>query len=113
VELSHWRVGLSVCPRAYESSGFELLACGGQTVGRVHARAFGFDRNGSAADLTYALHLGPALRLRLMGPFALGAMLGAEFPLTRNNYVADPGRGRLFRAAPVTGVARLGLSAEL
>jgi len=113
VEVRHFRFGLSVCPLAHETPRYRLAGCGGQTVGRIEAQGFGFDQNGTAKELSYGLTLGPVFRLRLGGPWGLGIAMAAEFPLTRNAYVAEPGHVTLFRAAPVAGSGRVGISAEL
>jgi len=113
LELRHFRFGVSVCPLSHETPGFRVAGCAGQTVGRMDARGFGFDQSATVKDLSYGLTLGPDFRLRLGGPWGLGFALAAEFPLTRNRYVSEPGHVTLFRAAPVAASARVGVSAEL
>lgn len=113
LELRHFRFGVSVCPVSHETPRFRIAGCAGQTVGRMDARGFGFDQSATAKDLSYGLTLGPDFRLRLGGPWGLGFALAAEFPLTRNAYVTEPGHVTLFRAAPVAATGALGVSIEL
>jgi hypothetical protein len=82
-------------------------------VGRVDARAFGFDVSNRVRDLTYALHAGPVFRLRLFGPLGLRVAPSVDFPLTRNAYLAEPGKVRLYRTGTVSFVGEIGVSGEL
>jgi hypothetical protein len=113
VVVSLMRAGLAVCPSLYRGSSVRIAACVGQTVGRVSARAFGFDENRRSADLAYAVEVGGLLQVSLVGPLVFRAFSGAEMPLSRNVYVSGPERAVLFRSSPVAARGEIGLGVEL
>jgi hypothetical protein len=113
VEVSLMRIGLAVCPSFYRGETVRVAACLGQTVGRVGARAFGFDENRRTAELSYAVEAGGLLQLSLIGPLVFRAFSGIEMPLTRNVYVSGPERAVIFRSSPLAARGEMGLGVEL
>jgi hypothetical protein len=113
VEVSLMRLGFAVCPALYAGPTVRVAACAGQTLGRVRAKAFGFDENRRTADLAYAVEVGGLLRLSLVGPLVFRAFSGVEVPLTRNVYVGGPTRTVLFRSSPVAARGEMGVGVEL
>ena len=108
-------VGLEVCPLEHEHGAIQWSLCAGQALGRVRAKAFGFDENSSINHLTYAFLARGALQLALASHWALRVGLRAEVPLTRGafGYGTPEGRQLLFQPGPVAAVLDLGLVVRL
>jgi hypothetical protein len=104
--------GLELCGTPLEGSALAWFACGGQSVGRLHAQAFGFDQNGSDNQLTFALMAHSGIRLSVGSGIALRAAGRAELPLARRNFVYGSRAGTesgIFRMSPLDGVFELGV----
>jgi len=112
VRVGGWSVGFLLCPLAWKPEPWRFEGCVGQEVGWLEAEGFGYDETESATRLTYGL--GPRGRgaLGLAGPLALRFGVGVQAVLVRDRFVyrrADGTDTGLHRAAPVAGVAELGL----
>ncbi|HEY4105833.1 MAG TPA: hypothetical protein VGM44_18160, partial [Polyangiaceae bacterium] len=110
--LSFGYVGLEVCPwPSMAPTPLRAFVCVGQVVGRLGARAFGFDRNQSAALVRFALSARAGLSARLYGSLGLRFDARAEVPLEQNAFTygsADDRDASIYRTGRVAGVLELG-----
>jgi hypothetical protein len=105
-------VGLEVCPwQSMAPAPLRAFVCAGQVVGRLEARAFGFDRNQSAALVRFALAARAGLSARLYGSLALRLDARAEVPLEQNVFTYGSTDDRdvgIYRTGRVAGALELG-----
>lgn len=112
---SHFKMlalDFSVCPWEGGSRSVRVLACAMQMLGQIRAHGFGFDENREPKRFFYAFgarlqagfRLSDWARLRLAG--------SGLVPASRDRFIYVDSLGRsvsVYRAAPVGGVAELGL----
>jgi hypothetical protein len=109
-------VGLEVCPLEYEFGVTGWFACAGQSVGRLHVSAFGFDENSTSDHLSYALLLRGGVQAALASHWAARVGIRAEVPLARGIFgygTPEGGQQGLYQASPVAAVLDLGLVVRL
>ena len=109
-------VGLEVCPLEGQLHRLRWSACAGQSVGWLHAAAFGYDQNSSTARLIYTLLARGVLQLPLGGPVSARLTARAELPLARPAFVygtGTNGEGSVFEMNPLIGAFEAGLSFAL
>lgn len=109
-----FRAGLALCPGLLQRPTHSLGVCVGQELGWLAVDGYGFDHDASEQRLNYALSLGGEARLKLVGPVALRAFLGAEVPLVRDRFTSG-GRNaiELFEQAPLAVSSEIGVEATL
>ena len=109
-------LGLEVCPVEHESGVTGWFICAGQSLGRLHVSAFGFDENSTSNHLTYALLLRGGVQLALASHWAARLGIRAEAPLARGVFgygTPDGGQQGLYQASPVAAVLDLGVVVRL
>jgi len=108
--------GLEICPLSYEGHALRWLACGGQSVGWVSVKSFGFDVDGSSSHLRYALLGSTALDFFLSQGFALRLAARGEVPLAREVFdygARDGSEPTLYEMSSVAAVLDVGFLARL
>ncbi|HEX2672041.1 MAG TPA: hypothetical protein VHM25_14260, partial [Polyangiaceae bacterium] len=109
-------LGLEVCPFEHERGISVWTLCAGQTLGRTHVAAFGFDENSSSSHFNYALLARAAVQLALASHWSVRLGARAEVPLTRGVYSYGTPEGAqqgLYQPSPVAAVLDLGLIVRL
>lgn len=105
-------LGLEVCPLELESGISRWTLCAGQTLGRTHVAAFGFDENSTSNHFSYALLARAAVHLDFASHAAVRLGARAEVPLSRGMYgygTPEGGQQGLYQPSPVAAVLDLGL----
>ena len=114
--FSAQHLGLELCPLEGRLAGARLSLCAGQSVGRLHVSAFGYDQNSSLTRLTFALFAHGALHVALAGPLSLRIAGRLEAPLTRAVFTYGTRNGtdgNVFRSAPAIAVLEAGFLVAL
>ena len=109
-------LGLEVCPFEQQRGISVWTLCAGQSLGRTHVAAFGFDENSSSNHFSYALLARGAVQLALASHWAVRLGARAEVPLTRGVYsygTPEGGQQGLYQPSPVAAVLDLGLIVRL
>jgi hypothetical protein len=109
-------VGLEICPLEGSVGRLRWSTCAGQSVGRLHAAAFGYDQSLSTDRLVYALLGRGALVLAVSGPLSVRMTARAELPLARPVFFygsRDNMERNVFEMSPVVAVFDAGLSIAL
>ncbi len=107
---------LELCPIALQSGALSWAACGGQAVGWVRAKSFGFDVNTSSSHLSYALVASSFLDCSLTRSFALRLEARAELPVTRDSFDYGARNGSeptLYEMSPIAASLDVGFLARL
>ena len=110
------QLSLDVCPWDRTFGAVRWLGCLGQSIGRLKARAFGFDQNSASQRLTFALRAETELKLAFSRTLGGRVGLRAELPLQRAifSYGARDGSDRdLFSVKPITAALDIGLIVRL
>ena len=114
--FSAQHLGLELCPLHGLLGGARLALCAGQSLGRLHVRAFGYDQNSSLTRLTFALFAHGALGIPLAGRLSLRIAGRLEAPLTRALFTygtRNGTEGNVFRSAPAVAVLEAGFLVAL
>jgi hypothetical protein len=108
-QISLLDAGLRYC-RTFVPRVVEVAGCGGFSAGAVLGRGYGVPQPVTAASPWAAPSLGVLGMWRASPGFAFGAMVEGLVPVVRTTFVLS-GAGAIFRPAPVTGRALLGIEA--
>jgi len=109
-------IGLELCPLEYERAALRWTACGGQSVGWVSVKSFGFDVDSSSSHLRYALLGWSGLELFMTRTFAVRFGARVEIPLSREifDYSArDGSEPTLYETSPIAALLDVGVLARL
>lgn len=109
--LRLWTVDLDACPlRLGDASRLE--GCALARVGAVHVKGFGYDLSARAQRFWCDLGIAVRGRIKIAGRLGVVASVAAQVPVTRYDFYYTNAAGTdrsLFTAAPVVGVATLGM----
>jgi len=100
---------LELCFNAVRSEGFDLRACGGPSVGILHAAVLSGDRAQPGERATFAAELGLDAAITITRALAFELGLRAVAPVTRYHFVIDNGNRTLFDQSVVAATAHAGI----
>ncbi|MEP7052432.1 MAG: hypothetical protein ABJB12_18840 [Pseudomonadota bacterium] len=109
-------LGLELCALDARLGALHWFGCAGQSLGRLKAASYGFDRNTSSQHLTYALSVRTGLGFPLFGRLQGRMGARAELPLSRAifDYGSRDGSEReLYEVKAITAALDLGLIVRL
>jgi hypothetical protein len=115
-EFSAWTGSVLACPDLVSAGRFRGRACGGITAGSISGTGMGLVEVESPNRLYFDAGARAGVTLRVFGPFALAAELGAAVPLARPRFFyerADGSEVTVYRVAAIVPLAAVFVRTEL